>query len=169
MSPKNLIVGGLAAALLSLAPVPWASAAPRGVHESGAHAVVHGRVRHGSRHEAIAAFRRRHSDRHAMRRPHRSMHGARASRALGPYRGFHPRAVHGAAGTARPAAQRGRRFAHRSYAYGGVYGGSYPQPPYDHARYGWTYGAYAPRVYGGTIAGPSPSLPLYNRPSCGCD
>jgi hypothetical protein len=33
--------------------------------------------------------------------------------------------------------------------------------------YAPTYWVYAP-VYGATIAGPSPSLPLYNRPSCPC-
>ncbi len=78
--------------------------------------------------------------------------------ARGPHRGFHPRAVY-----ARPGVF--RRPADRRFDRG------YGRPGYA-PRYGLiaelSHRVYAQPVYGSTIAGPSPSLPLYNRPSCGC-
>jgi len=54
MSPQNLLLAGLAAALLSLAPLGPAAAAPRSPEARGEHA----QVAH-SRGKAVAAFRRR--------------------------------------------------------------------------------------------------------------
>jgi hypothetical protein len=167
MSSQTLLIGGLAAALLFLMPPAPAGAEPRGLQNVGEASPTHAQVAH-RRHQAIAAFRRRHAGPHAMHRRPGYAHLARPSLhrgfAHGPHRKVQARAAYGGPGAF-------RRAAYRSFDQGYAYPGYRPRVSYA-PRYGLVaelaYRFSAPPVYGSTIAGPSPSLPLYNRPSCPC-
>lgn len=157
---RHLFRCGLAAALFSLAPLTQAAAEPRALQKVGDET----RVAH-PRHQAIAAFRRRHGARAATGHHHGRAHAMRVSAhrrfARAPYGGFRPRTAYARPSLRRAAFAAFPRHRHR-LAYRSGYG---------HLTYRVSYvpadRIYAP-VYGATIAGPSPSLPLYNRPSCYC-
>ncbi|CAA9325356.1 MAG: hypothetical protein AVDCRST_MAG90-1305 [uncultured Microvirga sp.] len=163
MSSRTLLIGGLAAALLCLAAPDAANAEPRSLQNVGGSGAAHAQVAH-RRQQAIAAFRRRHAGPNAMHRRAGPAHLARPSLHRGfaraPHRKFQARAAYGRPGAFRRAADRG-------YAYPGQGPRGFHAPRYGLvAELAYRFGT---PVYGSAIAGSSPSLPLYNRPSCACN
>lgn len=145
MSPRIFL--GLAAALLSLAAPAPASAEPP-LAESGHTADSYATY---PRRQAIAAFGRRHSGAHAL---HRHPGQARAMRP----------SLH-RPGVFRRAADRAFDRGHRAWPRARPRARSFSARRAYRVTHAPIYRVYAEPIYGSTVAGSSPSLPLYNRPN----